>query len=141
MTALFALSLAVALVFGNLEADARKIKTKHTVTKLTGHAKEKTDYEQSLVVFTADSTGFEEKIKPAIRFYGFDKTVGSSMESFFVSNALDMPIEGLEIEITYFDMKGRQLHKRRVILDSKLPAGETVRRDIKSWDTQKAFYF
>lgn len=141
ISVLISLSLAVAFVFGNLEADARKIKTKHTVSKITGNAKETTGNQQPSVVFTADSIGFEENIKPAIRFYGFDKTVGSSMESFFISNGLEMPIAGLEIEITYSDMKGRQLHKRRVILDSKVPAGETIRRDIKSWDTQKSFYF
>ncbi|MDE6785936.1 MAG: hypothetical protein K2J46_02710, partial [Muribaculaceae bacterium] len=48
---------------------------------------------------------------------------------------------GMEIEITYFDMQGRQLHKRTVPLSVNVPPHETIRTDIKSWDTQKSFYY
>lgn len=89
----------------------------------------------------SDSVDFCNLIQPAIRFYGFDKTVGSSMESFFISNGLDDAISELEIDITYTDMKGRQLHRRSVKLDCSIPPKETMRTDIKSWDTQKSFYF
>ncbi len=141
ISALAVLTIVMLFIFVSPEANARKIKTKHTVSKMTGTEKETRDNGQSLIVFTADSMIFEEKVKPFIRFYGFDKTVGSSVESFFISNGLEMPIDGLEIEIIYSDMKGRQLHKRRVILDINVPPGETIRTDVKSWDSQKSFYF
>ena len=88
-----------------------------------------------------DSIAFRDSIHPAIRFYGFDKTVGSNTESFFISNGLKEALYGLEIRLTYTDMKGRQLHRRTVSIDTSIPAGETLRTDIKSWDTQKSFYY
>lgn len=122
---------------------ARKIKTKHTIPKQTEKSINDTPTEapDSIISMTTDSLTFAEKILPSIRFYGFDKTVTSSMESFFISNTLDSAITGMEIEITYFDMQGRQLHKRIVPLAVNVPPHETIRTDIKSWDTQKSFYY
>lgn len=123
-------------------AQARKIKTKHTVTKYTA-VSESTEKDASNLTISmdTDSVDFRSRIVPAIRFYGFDKTVTGSQESFFISNALESHVNGMEILITYFDMKGRQLHRRRVSLDCNIPSGETIRTDIKSWDTQKSFYY
>lgn len=97
--------------------------------------------QDSIVSFSSDSITFMEKVLPAIRFYGFDKTITSNLESFFISNGLDKEISKMEVAITYFDMKGRQLHKRTVTLDCDLPAGQTKRYDVRSWDTQRSFYF
>lgn len=135
--------LILGLLFIASSIEARKIKTKHPIPKnlektSTTNILESSD---SIISLTSDSIIFVEKILPAIRFYGFDKTVTSSMESFFISNALDSEICGMEIRITYFDMQGRQLHKRNIPLDIKIPPHETIRTDIKSWDTQKSFYF
>ncbi|MDE6548360.1 MAG: hypothetical protein K2L22_05125, partial [Muribaculaceae bacterium] len=124
-------------------ASARKIKTKHSIPKTTEKvSKAKTsESSDSIISLSSDSITFTETILPAIRFYGFDKTISSNLESFFISNALDSEIQGMEVEITYLDMKGRQLHKRNVSIDTQIPPHETVRTDIKSWDTQKSFYF
>ncbi|MDE6633071.1 MAG: hypothetical protein K2K23_08745 [Muribaculaceae bacterium] len=135
--------LSLAIIFSIPPIQARKIKTKHSIPKQTeknikDHTTESHD---SIISLTKDSLTFVENILPAIRFYGFDKTVTSSMESFFISNSLDSEIQEPEIEITYFDMQGRQLHKRNVYLDTTVPPHETVRTDIKTWDTQKSFYF
>lgn len=127
-------------------ANARKIKTRHTLPKET--AKNQKDFasgnstgKENILSQESDSIVFSERIAPGIRFYGFDKTVGSSIESFFISNGLEETLTGLEVEITYTDMKGRQLHKRVVHIDCDIPSGETMRTDIKSWDNQKSFYF
>ena len=133
----------LAMIIGIPTLHARKIKTRHSLPK----NKEKTSkadspqHSDSIISLTTDSLIFTEKIRPAIRFYGFDKTLGSTMESFFISNGLDYEIKGMEIQITYSDMKGRQLHKRNVSLECVIPPKETMRTDIKSWDTQKSFYF
>lgn len=121
---------------------ARKIKTRHSITKVTAKALEQeTSGRDKIFSAASDSILFCDSIRPAIRFYGFDKTVGSNMESFFITNGSDISIKRMEIEIIYTDMKGRQLHKRTHSLDCDFPAGETQRFDIKSWDTQKSFYF
>lgn len=124
------------------ELEARKIRTKHSVSKLSAKQLEE---EKSLklpgISMSSDSATFVNRIRPAVRFYGFDKTVTSNMESFFISNSLDSTLNGLEVRITYTDLKGRQLNKRDVRLDCEVPPHETIRTDIKSWDTQKSFYF
>ncbi len=119
---------------------ARKIKTRHSIPKQTEKSIE-AESQDSIISLSSDSIIFVDKIRPAIRFYGFDKTVGSSLESFFIVNGLNDCIKGMEILITYFDMQGRQLHKRTVNIECDIPAGETKRTDTKSWDTQKSFYF
>lgn len=140
-------SLTIAAVMAaslmSFSAEARKIKTKHSVPKISAKQleAERSAEETTAVSILSDSVAFCDRIAPAIRFYGFDKTVGSAIESFFISNGLDTPICGMEIEITYTDMKGRQLHKRSVAVNCDLPPGETKRVDIRSWDTQKSFYF
>ncbi|MDE6561499.1 MAG: hypothetical protein K2K75_08975 [Muribaculaceae bacterium] len=129
----------IAILIAIPPIQARKIKTKHSIPKISvTNTSESSD---SILSISSDSISFTEKILPAIRFYGFDKTVSSNFESFFITNNLNSEIREMEIEITYFDMKGRQLHKRNVKIDCNLPAGETKRTDIKSWDTQKSFYF
>lgn len=139
----YTILIIIGIIFIAPSIDARKIKTKHTVSKQFEKstkyiAQEPTD---SIISLTTDSLTFVEIIRPAIRFYGFDKSVTSSLESFFISNALNSEINGMDIQITYFDMQGRQLHKRNAHLDINIPPQETMRTDIKSWDTQKSFYF
>lgn len=137
----FSIGLCAILVMPG--AEARKIKTKHSIPKKSQTSPKETPEaaQDSIISISSDSITFVEKILPAIRFYGFDKTATSNLESFFISNGLDKDLRKMEVVITYFDMKGRQLHKRTVTLDCDLPAGETKRYDIKSWDTQRSFYF
>lgn len=125
-----------------LPAEARKIRTKNSIPKSTAKPEGEAGHDRpSVISLESDSVDFSCRIVPAIRFYGFDKTVTSGVESFFISNGLDKAIRGMEIEIIYYDMKGRQLHRRTVSIDCDIPPGETMRTDIKSWDTQKSFYF
>lgn len=137
----FAIAILLTLTVCILPASARKIRTKHTLSKRAAVDTSIQNDTDSLLVLTNDSVSFAESILPAIRFYGFDKTAGSIYESFFISNGLDSDIEEVEVDITYKDMKGRQLHRRIVSIDCDIPAHETHRVDIKSWDTQKSFYF
>lgn len=121
---------------------ARKIKTRHSIPKESvASVKEEPGNQKLTISLESDSIRFCGSIVPAIRFYGFDKTVTSNQESFFITNGLDEAISGMEVVITYTDLKGRQLHRRTVSLDCHIPARETKRVDTKSWDTQKSFYY
>lgn len=133
----------IILLTGTPSLQARKIKTRHSIPKTKEKSSQTNNSESSdsIISLASDSITFTEKISPAIRFYGFDKTATSSIESFFISNGLEDTLACVEVEITYFDMKGRQLHKRSVSIDCDLPHGETRRYDVKGWDTQKSFYF
>lgn len=72
---------------------------------------------------------------------GFDKRAESRQESFFITNTTDRTLVGIDFTLTYMTMDGRQLHRRIVELDCDIPAGETRKFDIKSFDTQKSFYY
>ncbi|MDE7409630.1 MAG: hypothetical protein K2N09_06370 [Muribaculaceae bacterium] len=134
--------IAALLTSLTLTAEGRKIRTKHSIPKKTEKDIAAVNAGQHpSISIDSDSIAFCDSIRPAIRFYGFDKTAGSNAESFFIANSLNEALNGLEIQITYTDMKGRQLHKRAVSIDTTIPSGETLRTDIRSWDTQKSFYY
>lgn len=134
--------IAAALCFGN--AEARKIRTRHKIEKKKTVSAESSDPATNsgvTITVTPDSVALWGEAERKVRFYGFDKTVASNMESFFITNGLDTPIDAVGFDIVYLDMKGRQLHRRHVDLKCNVAPGETMRHDIKSWDTQKSFYF
>ena len=137
-----AITIASIAALNVASVEARKIRTKHSIPKISSKSESKDNSEKNASISaSSDSVAFYNRICPAIRFYGFDKTVGSSLESFFISNELDSAINAMEITITYSDMKGRQIHKRNLRLECDVPPHETIRTDIKSWDSQKSFYF
>lgn len=134
--------LSVIIIFSVASpSEARKIKTRYAIPKRQEQSNPEQNKTGDRIILTADSLAVYDSIRKAVRFYGFDKTVASNLESFFINNGLDSDIEGMEIDIFYNDMKGRRLHRRNVNLDCSIPAGETIRTDIKSWDSQKSFYF
>lgn len=76
-----------------------------------------------------------------ISFSGFEKPQSSSLESFFITNSTDRTLTGVTLYIEYLDAEGRQLHKRFLRLSCDVPAGETRRTELKSWDKQNTFYY
>ena len=72
---------------------------------------------------------------------GYDKPLRSYGESFFVTNATRQRFSAVVFDIRYLDLQGRQLHNRRVAVAADIPAGETRRVDISSWDKRQTFYY
>lgn len=72
---------------------------------------------------------------------GYDKPLRSYGESFFVTNATRRRFSAVVLDIQYLDLQGRQLHNRRVTVATDIPAGETRRVDISSWDKRRTFYY
>lgn len=73
---------------------------------------------------------------------GYDKTLSSRRESFFVTNGLDSAtIVWILATIDYVDTAGRQLHRRRAPMRCHIPPGQTRRIDIPSWDRQGVYYY
>lgn len=86
------------------------------------------------VVLAADSV--------PLSFKGYDKPLTAGRESFFAVNADSLhTIDGFVVDITYYDMQGRMLHRRREHIAKTIPAGETRRIVMPSWDTQHTFYY
>ena len=86
----------------------------------------------------AAETAFDTICAPAadrVRLSGYDKPLGSRVESLFVSNSLGTGISEIEITLDYTDMQGRTLHQavRRVRAD--IPSGTTRRIQFPSWES------
>lgn len=103
------------------------------------------DQERSAAVTEGDwfyELEFEEEADSVTpRFSGFDKSVNSSKESFFVTNPHSDSLKEFTVEITYRNMEGKMLHKREVTEKITIPSNETRRIDITSWDIQHQFYY
>lgn len=144
-------TLAVAIITATFtaiiatdDAEARRIKTSHKISGQQDTQKESaTDVfsGDDRITFTPDSIAAWGEISGNIHFYGFDKNANSNIESFFITNGNSTTLMAVGFDIVYFDMKGRQLHRRHIELKCDVAPGETMHHDIKSWDTQKSFYF
>lgn len=138
------ISATLTVVMTTTDVEARKIRTSHKISGQQASQKEPvTDIFSGAdrITFTPDSVAAWNEISGNVRFYGFDKNANSSIESFFITNSNSTTLRAVGFDIIYFDMKGRQLHRRHIELKCDVAPGETMRHDIKSWDTQKSFYF
>lgn len=125
---LIALAVSAAFVSSDAQRTTRsRLKAGH---KSENHSS-KAGYDT--VAFATDSLLFP--------FSGYEKTLRSSKESFFVTNRSDSTVNRISLSITYKDMKGRPLDTRDVDLNVDLPPGETRRVDLRSWDRQNVFYY
>lgn len=120
------------------ETYARKV-----TLKMKTPQKPKPDAEDKyrVVNLRSDCTIQSDTIFNKITVTGYDKKSTSSKESFFIINESGEDLAGLEIEILYLTLDGRQLHKRKEKLSRTVPAGETIKMDIDGWDSQHSFHY
>lgn len=76
-----------------------------------------------------------------VTFSGYDKTLRSRSESILALNNSTDTIVSLTIEITYKDMQGRQIHRRRVTSRQVIPPSERRMLTFASWDKQNSYYY
>lgn len=133
----FIIVLFTILAF--IPADARKIKTKLPVTK-TDTRLERMKQGSFAITAESEKEGTSYKISD-IRFSGYDKKASADKETFFVTNTTDRTLRGFSLYIIYTTVSGRQLHRRYENVECVAAPGETVKIDIRSWDSQKSFYY
>ena len=130
-------------------AGAKKVKTTLKVEKRDKKAKATSSQDgptrrvdagtESILDLTDE--GSLKFIADSVKFYGYDKQLNARKETLFIKNANPWPMREVEVEITYRDMQGRMLHRRKVNIKCNVPAGETRRAEFSSWDTQNDFYY
>lgn len=76
-----------------------------------------------------------------VRFCGYEKTLSSNRETIFIQNLTDSTLLAISLTIEYLDSSRRSIHKRHLKLQTAIPPHETRRYDLKSWDTQKSYYY
>lgn len=72
---------------------------------------------------------------------GYEKPLRSTRESALFSNHSERPIRGLSLDLSYTDMKGRELHRRSVKLECDIPPHATRQIYWPTWDRQFTFYY
>lgn len=77
----------------------------------------------------------------ALQVSGFEKPLRAMRESMFVTNTSPDTVTGFGIEITYTDTRGRQLHKAAHDVAEEIPAGETRRVEVRSFDRSGLFHY
>lgn len=76
-----------------------------------------------------------------VRFCGYEKALNASRETIFIQNLTDTTILAICLTIEYLDSSKRSIHKRSLRLQTDIPPHQTRRYDLKSWDTQKSYYY
>ena len=72
---------------------------------------------------------------------GFEKPLRENKETMFITNKLQREITSVTLQINYLDSEQRQLHKAEHSVWVDIPAGETRRIEVKSFDRSKLFYY
>ena len=129
---------------GVINIDAKKIKNTLIIEKSKGKDSSKDDSKfpgEEILLTDSFEEGSVKSILRKVSFAGYDKEVASSKESFIISNPTYHNITGFEVKINYLDMKGRMLHSRTIRKECDVPAGESRRVDIPTWDTQRTYYY
>lgn len=130
--AIMILLLAAAAAFGS---DARRVKTRLAAPKTN-----KKELRQKLKTNAGHGEEFD-RIKEHLNFMAYDKKASADKETFFVDNGSTTNLKAIEIEITYYNEAGKQIHRRTVEIEESFPANETRKVDIASWDRQKSFHY
>lgn len=72
---------------------------------------------------------------------GYEKTLKSKYESLLITNSTETTIIELNLTINYLDSKGRQLHQRKIRIETEIPKGQTRMATFPSWDKQCSWYY
>lgn len=83
----------------------------------------------------------DRHITDSVTVAGFDKPLRSVRESMFVTNRTPDSITGLGIEISYYDTQHRLLHRADHTVSCDIPAGETRRIEVRSFDRAGSFHY
>lgn len=72
---------------------------------------------------------------------GFTKRASDTKESFFITSQLSHRISSVRLLMRYMTMDGSVLHQRRFVVPVDLKPGETKMVSVKSFDTQRRYYY
>ena len=88
-----------------------------------------------------DSTATLDDLAGSITLRGFNKRASDSRETFFVTNNTTHRITHVRLLLRYYAVTGERLHEREVSVEVNLQPGETQLASVRSFDTQRRFYY
>lgn len=72
---------------------------------------------------------------------GFEKPLRSMRESMTIHNNTSRAVEAVELDMVYTDTGGRMIHRARHTVSAAVPAGESRRIDVPTFDSSATFYY
>lgn len=126
----FLFFLAALLVAASSTAQTT---TRRSLKPLKKPATEKARSVRSNDTLKADTAWF--------RIFGYEKTLRSTSESFFVTNLSTDTVSGVGGTIDYRTLGDSQLHKRDFSSSTLIPPGQTRQITLPAWDKQKVWYY
>lgn len=93
------------------------------------------------VTHAADSAAVAAVDQHAITLRGFTKRASDAKESFLVTNNTDHRISAIRITLRYTTIGGDMIHERTIAVPIMLNPGETQLATVKTFDTQRQFYY
>lgn len=138
------LVILLALFLYVTHLDGKKIKTGFPIQKeKTNSKKNRGNTSYCDDVSWGKERVFNDSISQGeiINFAGYEKEINSNKETFLIQNKSSDNFTGYKVRIIYLDMKDRMLHSRTVSGKCNVPAGETRKIDIASWDNQHTYYY
>lgn len=82
-----------------------------------------------------------DSIDASLKFYAFRKSARATRESFMIVNEGPDPVGAIDLQITYYDLNDRMLHRRIVTVKETIPPVEARQVSIRSWDHSGTYYF
>lgn len=134
------LSLIAYAIIASFPYFSEGIEAKRVTTKIKAPADTKEEISEKFKTYPFKETEFE-KICDKLTFMAYDKKTSASKETFFVDNGSDTALTALEIEISYYNLKNKPIHRRKLTIEQLFPSKETRKVDISSWDSQKSFHY
>lgn len=96
---------------------------------------------EQLPTAPADSTAGGAVDPMAVTLRAYNKRASDSRESFLITNNTRHRLSHVTLLLRYSDLDGQLLHERNVSIAVQLRPGQTQLVSIKSWDTQRMFYY
>lgn len=96
----------------------------------------------ALTVEAVDSTLLSQTVNPSdIGLRGFAKRASDTKESFLVTNNTQHRMSSVRLLMRYTTVAGAMLHERRITVPVNLGPGDTQWVTVRSFDTQRIYYY
>ena len=128
------IAIIISAVLIAASVSAKTVKTTRTNLKPKSES-------VKLSTVKSDLTVVDSVCTDSVEVRGFDKPLYSVKETFLVTNKLSRKIVSLKLTINYIDIADRVFNSRTVTVDCNIPSGATRQLTIKSFDTQKSYYY
>jgi len=138
MTRRLVITMLLALLLGTAMTATTRARTRTTRNNLraTTLPLERIDADTTL----ADS--LPSGVDPAaITLKNFSKRAGDTKESFLVTNNSAHRMSAVRLRLRYTRLNGEIIHERDVTVPVSLKPGETRNVEIRSFDTQRNYYY